>query len=172
MAPLRISRKSGRTDHTTNFTAIPRTPRRTSLKSFVSHRPSVPEFLSIVAFSKKLCSQQHPRTPSPRPGWILRNDTGPERTTLAPDQLLIVGLAMFWLRLPTKPATPAEYKVIFVTLAALLILMGLAGVVAGLLAPPDKQEAAKLAIRLGFGAIGIGALLLLALWLIRRWTDS
>jgi hypothetical protein len=71
-----------------------------------------------------------------------------------------------------KPVTPAEYKVIFVSLGALPILMGLAGVVAGLLAPSDKQEVAKFAIHLGGGAIGIGALLFLALWLIRRWTDS
>jgi hypothetical protein len=73
---------------------------------------------------------------------------------------------------PIKQVNPAEYKVIFVSLATLLILLGLAGVVAGLLAPSDKQEAAKFAIHLGGGAIGVGALLFLALWLIRRWTDS
>jgi hypothetical protein len=50
--------------------------------------------------------------------------------------------------------------------------LGLAGVVAGFLAPSDKQEIAKLAILLGGGATGIGALLFLAFWLIRRWTDS
>jgi hypothetical protein len=79
---------------------------------------------------------------------------------------------MLGIRPPIKRVTPAEYKVILVTLASLLILMGLAGVVAGLLAPSDKQEIAKFAIHLGGGAIGIGALLFLALWLIRRWTDS
>jgi hypothetical protein len=45
-------------------------------------------------------------------------------------------------------------------------------VVAGVFAPSDEQEIAKFAIHLGGGAIGIGALFLLALWLIRRWTDS
>jgi hypothetical protein len=79
---------------------------------------------------------------------------------------------MFGIRPPIKQVTPAEYKVIFVVLATLLILMGSAGVVAGLLAPSDKQEIAKSAIHLGSGAIGIGALLFLALWLICRWTDS
>jgi hypothetical protein len=78
---------------------------------------------------------------------------------------------MFWIR-PTKQVTPTEYKVIFVTLTTLLIILGLAGVVAGFLAPSDKQEIAKLAILLGGGATGIGALLFLAFWLIRRWTDS
>ena len=79
---------------------------------------------------------------------------------------------MLGIRPPIKPVTPAEYKVIFVSSATLLILLGLTGVVAGLLAPSDKQEAAKLAIHLGGDAIGIGVLLFLALWLIRRWTDS
>ncbi len=79
---------------------------------------------------------------------------------------------MFWFRPPTEPATPTEYKVIFVSLGTLLILMGLAGVVTGLLAPSDKQEVAKFAIHLGAGAMGIGALIFLALWLIVRWTDS
>jgi len=74
--------------------------------------------------------------------------------------------------LPTRSTTPADYKVILFTLATLLILVGLAGVVAGLLASPDKHEVAKLAIDLGSGAIGLGTLLFLALWLIRRWTDS
>jgi hypothetical protein len=79
---------------------------------------------------------------------------------------------MFGIGPPIKQVTPAEYKVILVTLATLLILMGLAGVVAGFLAPSDKQEIAKFAFLLGSGSIGIGALLFLALWLIRRWTDS
>ena len=69
---------------------------------------------------------------------------------------------------PIKHATTAEYKVILVGLAVLLILAGSVSVVVGLLAPSDKQEIAKLAIRLGFGAIGIGTVPLLALWLIRR----
>ena len=79
---------------------------------------------------------------------------------------------MLGIRPPIKRVTPAEYKVIFVVLATLLILIGLAGVVAGLLAPSDKHEIAKLAFDYGGGAIGIGTLLFLALWLIRRWTDS
>jgi hypothetical protein len=79
---------------------------------------------------------------------------------------------MFGIRPRIKPVTLAEYKVIFAGSAALLILVGLVGVVAGFLAPSDKQELAKLAILYGGGAISIGALLLLALWLIRRWTDS
>jgi len=79
---------------------------------------------------------------------------------------------MFGIGPPIKQVTPAEYKVILVILATLLILMGLAVVVAGLLAPSDKQEIANLAFLLGSGSIGIGALLFLALWLIRRWTDS
>ena len=79
---------------------------------------------------------------------------------------------MLGIRPPIKPVTPAEYKVIFVGLGVLLILMGLIGVVVGILAPPDKQEVAKIAIHTGFGAIGIGLLFLGALWLIRRWTDS
>jgi hypothetical protein len=79
---------------------------------------------------------------------------------------------MLGIRPPIKRVTPAEYKVIFVSLGALLILTGLVGVIAGLLAPSDKAEAAKLAIHLGGGAIGIGVLFLLALWLICQWTDS
>jgi len=79
---------------------------------------------------------------------------------------------MLGIRPPIKPVTPAEYKVILVFLATLLVLLGLAGVVTGWLASSDKQEVARFAIHLGGGAIGIGALLFLALWLIRRWTDS
>jgi hypothetical protein len=79
---------------------------------------------------------------------------------------------MFGIGPPIKPVTPTEYKVIFVSLAVFLILMGVAGVLAGLLAPSNKYEAAKFAIHLGGGALGLGILLLLALWLIRRWTDS
>jgi hypothetical protein len=79
---------------------------------------------------------------------------------------------MLGIRPPIKQVTPAEYKVIFVSLAVLSILMGVVGVVMGLLAPGDKQDIAKFAIHLGSGAIGIGILLFLALWLINRWTDT
>jgi hypothetical protein len=79
---------------------------------------------------------------------------------------------MFGIRPRIKPVTPAEYKVIFVSLAVLSILMGVIGVFTGLLAPADKQDIAKFAIHLGSGAIGIGILLFAALWLINRWTDS
>ena len=79
---------------------------------------------------------------------------------------------MIGLGPPVKPPTPAEYKVILVVLASLLILLGLAGVVAGLLASPEKQDAARFAVHLGGTAIGLGALIFLALWLVRWWMDS
>ena len=79
---------------------------------------------------------------------------------------------MLGIRPPIKPVTPAEYKVIFVGLGSLLLIIGLIGVVMGFLAPPDKQEVATFAIHIGLGAIGIGTLLFSALWIISRWTDS
>lgn len=78
---------------------------------------------------------------------------------------------MLGIRPPIKPVTPAEYKVIFVGLGSLLIIIGLISVVMGFLAPPDKQEVAKIAIHTGFGAIVIGLLFFGTLWLISRWTD-
>ena len=74
--------------------------------------------------------------------------------------------------IPTKPPTPAEYKVIIVVLAIISIVGGIAGVTAGLLAPANKHDLAVIAIRFGAGMLAIGALLLLALWCVRRLLDD
>ena len=72
---------------------------------------------------------------------------------------------------PTRQPTPAEYKVLVVTLAVLLIVAGAAGVVAGLLAPASKHDLAVTAIWLGAVALLVGGFLLLALWFVRRLMD-
>ena len=78
---------------------------------------------------------------------------------------------MFWIPFPSKKPTPSEYQVIVFVLGVLLFGVGVAGVIAGVLAPSDKQVIANLAIRYGAGGIVLGLICFIGLWLMRRFGD-
>ncbi len=71
--------------------------------------------------------------------------------------------------MPTKRATPSEYTVIAVVASCALILIGMAAVMMGFLAPPEKHALAVAAIRYGCGFIGAGVAIAVGFALWRRF---
>jgi hypothetical protein len=71
-----------------------------------------------------------------------------------------------------RPPTRAEYQVLAVASCGLFLFFGLASIVAGFMAPPDKQELARLAIGYGATSVGIGVIIAIGFWLVRRFTDD
>lgn len=69
---------------------------------------------------------------------------------------------------PTKPPTPAEYAVITVVIAGLLIIFGVVGLVVAFRAPPEKHELALALEHRAFLSLGIGIGIAFVYWLIRR----
>ena len=72
---------------------------------------------------------------------------------------------------PRSP-TRAEYEVLAVGSCLFFFALGLAGIVAGVMAPPEKQQLARLAIDYGATSIGIGVIIAIGFWLVRRFTDD
>ena len=71
-----------------------------------------------------------------------------------------------------RPPTRAEYQVLAVASCVLFLAFGVAGIVAGVMAPPEKQELARLAIGYGATSVGIGVIIAIGFWLVRRFTDD
>jgi len=71
-----------------------------------------------------------------------------------------------------RPPTRAEYQVLAVGSCVLFLAFGVAGIVAGVMAPPEKQELARLAIGYGVTSVGIGVIIAIGFWLVRRFTDD
>jgi len=71
-----------------------------------------------------------------------------------------------------RPPTRAEYQVLAVASCVLFLAFGVAGIVAGVMAPPEKQELARLAIGYGVTSVGIGVIIAIGFWLVRRFTDD
>ena len=71
-----------------------------------------------------------------------------------------------------RPPTRAEYQVLAVASCVLFLAFGVAGIVAGVMAPPEKQELARLAIGYGATSVGIGIIIAIGFWLVRRFTDE
>ena len=70
---------------------------------------------------------------------------------------------------PTKSPTPAEYAVIALVVAGLLIIFGAIGLTTGLLAVPEKAETSAALTKLGAASLGLGLFVAVAYWVIRRW---
>lgn len=75
------------------------------------------------------------------------------------------------LAFPSKQPTRSEYQVIVFVFGLLFLGFGIAGVVAGALAPPEKHVLADLAIRYGAGGIVLGVVCFVGLWVMRRFGD-
>ena len=71
-----------------------------------------------------------------------------------------------------RPPTRAEYRVLAVASCVLFLAFGVAGIVAGVMAPPEKQELARLAIGYGATSGGIGIIIAIGFWLVRRFRDE
>ena len=71
-----------------------------------------------------------------------------------------------------RPPTRAEYQVLAVASCLLFLALGVAAIVAGVMAPPEKQQLARLAIDYGATSIGIGVIIAIGFWLVRRFTDD
>jgi hypothetical protein len=67
--------------------------------------------------------------------------------------------------IPTKRPTPSEYAVIAIVIAAVFIILGVAGFVVALRAPADKHEAAVQLMRYSVWSIGSGVFVAFAFWL-------
>lgn len=75
------------------------------------------------------------------------------------------------MRFPTHRPTPSEYAVIAVVIAGLLISFGMAGVAAGFFAAPEKHLVARALIKLGGTMLGLGILVAVAYWAVRRFMN-
>jgi len=71
-----------------------------------------------------------------------------------------------------RPPTRAEYEVLAVASCLLFLALGVAAIVAGVMAPSEKQQLARLAIGYGATSIGIGVIIAIGFWLVRRFTDD
>jgi len=71
-----------------------------------------------------------------------------------------------------RPPTRAEYQVLAVASCVLFLGFGVAGIAAGVMAPPEKQQLARLAIGYGATSAGIGLIIAIGFWLVRRFTDD
>jgi|GraSoiStandDraft_17_1057272.scaffolds.fasta_scaffold1894101_1 hypothetical protein len=71
-----------------------------------------------------------------------------------------------------RPPTRAEYQVLAVASCLLFLALGVAAIVAGVMAPSEKQQLARLAIGYGATSIGIGVIIAIGFWLVRRFTDD
>lgn len=70
---------------------------------------------------------------------------------------------------PTKPPTSAEYSVIAMGAAVLLVMMGLVGLGFAFFSSSNDMEAKHALVRLSCVSLGCGALTGGAWWLARRW---
>ena len=71
-----------------------------------------------------------------------------------------------------RPPTRAEYQVLAVASCVLFLAFGVVSIVAGVMAPPEKQELARLAIGYDATSVGIGIIIAIGFWLVRRFTDD
>jgi hypothetical protein len=71
-----------------------------------------------------------------------------------------------------RPPARAEYQVLAVASCLLFLALGVAAIVAGGMAPPEKQQLARLAIGYRATSIGIGVIIAIEFWLVRRSTDD
>jgi hypothetical protein len=70
-----------------------------------------------------------------------------------------------------KPPTASELAVMAFGASAALIVLGLVGLAYGFFAPPEKREIAVALTYYGGGSLGLGVLIALATWAVRRFTD-
>jgi hypothetical protein len=71
-----------------------------------------------------------------------------------------------------RPPTRAEYQVLAIASCIFFLALGVASLLAGLMAPQEKQQLAHLAIGYGATSIGIGVIIAIGFWLVRRFTDD
>jgi hypothetical protein len=71
-----------------------------------------------------------------------------------------------------RPPTRAEYQVLAIASCIFFLALGGASMLAGLMAPQEKQQLAHLAIGYGATSIGIGVIIAVGFWLVRRFTDD
>ena len=72
---------------------------------------------------------------------------------------------------PTKPPTPAEYMVLAVFVAVVLIVLGVVALVMAFRASGEQHALAMALTHRGLWAIGIGLFIVGVLWLLRRLKD-
>ncbi len=75
-----------------------------------------------------------------------------------------------WL-IPTRPPTSSEWAVLFWAIVVLLVLAGLAGLIASLLAPAEKHAVAVALAHISLWILGTGVVLGVVNWLVRRLID-
>ena len=73
--------------------------------------------------------------------------------------------------IPTKPPTPAEYAVLAVSVAVILIALGVIALISAFLASPKDHAAAMTQVYLGSWSIGLGLLVALGFWFARRYKN-
>jgi hypothetical protein len=71
-----------------------------------------------------------------------------------------------------RPPTRAEYQVLAVASCVLFIAAGAASVVVGVTALPDKEQLGHSAICYGAVSVGVGVIIAIGFWLVRRFTDG
>ena len=71
-----------------------------------------------------------------------------------------------------RPPTRAEYQVLAVASSVLFIAAGAASVVVGVMALPDKEQLGHSAICYGAASVGVGVIIAIGFWLVRRFTDG
>ncbi len=72
---------------------------------------------------------------------------------------------------PTKKPTSAEFAVLILFTAALLIILGVVALVMGFRAPAEKHALAVALESGGAWTLGIGATIGIGFWLFRRFAD-
>jgi uncharacterized YccA/Bax inhibitor family protein len=72
---------------------------------------------------------------------------------------------------PTKPPTPAEYAVIAILFSAILIGLGIVGLVIAFRFPPEKHDAAMALEHYAGWSLAIGIMVAVFIWLIRKITN-
>jgi CHASE2 domain-containing sensor protein len=71
-----------------------------------------------------------------------------------------------------RPPTRAEYQVLAIASGIFFLALGVASILAGLMAPQEKQQLAHLAIGYGAASVSVGVIIAIGFWLVRRFTDD
>jgi hypothetical protein len=72
---------------------------------------------------------------------------------------------------PSREPTPSEYGVLVLFVAALFMIVGVVALVLAFRAPAENHELAVALEHRGFCSLGIGAAIVVAYWLYRRFKD-
>ena len=71
-----------------------------------------------------------------------------------------------------RPPTRAEYQVLAIASCVLFIAAGAASVLVGVIALPEKEDLGHSAIWYGAASVGVGVIIAIGFWLVRRFTDG